>query len=385
MGGDFPAPDAATPFAHALQGAMNAPVFVRRAEPIRFAHDFQAHFSVRAGLSPPRQADHPFRPGEIAKHRRLEAAGDRRQSGRLAGADLDEGMSAGGEHPPKVGDDRAVGVEAVGTAVKRHMGIVAGNLNRQARNFVADDIGRIGDEQVESAGKSRRPVADDEGGTAGEAEPFGVRPRRPSRSFREVDADAGRLRQLGEEGEENRPRSGAEIEEAEGGSPPPVAIERSERRLDHRLGVGSRHQRLGRQRERERPEILGAEDAGNRLAGDPPRNQPLGRRDRGGVGRLVGKEDEAVRLAAKRVSDEKPGVELGGAVAGAFGEGGAQPRREPPLQPAGRLAGGGRRGSRRPGPQTAASSAASRLAGWSVISASIRSSSACPASTSSSL
>ena len=56
-------------------------------------------------------------------------------------------------------------------------------------------------------------------------------------------------------------------------SAPSIAGERSERGLDHGLGLRPRHQRIRVEPQRQAPEFLAADDAGDRLVREPARGE----------------------------------------------------------------------------------------------------------------
>ena len=59
-------------------------------------------------------------------------------------------------------DQRAVGVQAVGTAIERGPRVIFPDLDRQATDIRRADIGWIRDDQIEQAGQSGRVIAGDE-------------------------------------------------------------------------------------------------------------------------------------------------------------------------------------------------------------------------------
>jgi len=162
----------------------------------------------------------------------------------------------------------------------------------------------------------------------------------------------------------------AEIEAARSGR-----VAQRERGLDQRLGVGARHQRLRREPEAQPPELGLAEDAPDRLAGEPARGEGRQPRRRGLAERLLGMGEEVVAREPGRLEEEDARIERRLVEAGG-GEGAPQrvERRAP---------GSLRRNPRggRAHPCCSASSAA-----WcSAVRASTTSSSASPERTASSL
>jgi len=108
----------------------------------------------------------------------------------------------------QVADDGAIGVEAVRAAIERQRGIVETHIRIEPGEIAGRDIGRIGDDQIETAGAERftPSTAHDHGAIAQIAAPqilhggaAGVR--------RQIDGDAVRLRPFAEQRAENGPRA----------------------------------------------------------------------------------------------------------------------------------------------------------------------------------
>ena len=87
---------------------------------------------------------------------------------------------------------------------------------------------------------------------AADAEPAGVGGGAGERGGADVGADALRAGQLGQQGEEDAARAGAEIEQPERPLAPTLPIDDGESRLDQRLGVGTRVEHVGSTR-KDRP------------------------------------------------------------------------------------------------------------------------------------
>src|SRR5688500_19159501 len=76
------------------------------------------------------------------------------------------------------------------------------------------DVGRVAQDEVEAAGQSVAPVAATKLGPRCDSEPLRIPPRDRKRRRGTIDADAGGVRPLVERGEQQRPRAGAEAENA---------------------------------------------------------------------------------------------------------------------------------------------------------------------------
>src|SRR5205823_3682736 len=118
---------------------------------------------------------------------------------------------------------------------------------------------------------SLAPVPDDEPRALAEAESRRVVPRRDRRAVRDIDADTARARIFVKQRDQQTAAAGAEIEKAVC----QLAIRQlDEHRLDDRLGLGARIERLRRQYEVEAPELAPPDDAAQWLARrDPLRNR----------------------------------------------------------------------------------------------------------------
>ena len=112
------------------------------------------------------------------------------------------------------------------------------------------------------------------------------------------------LRPLGQRGEQQRPRPGAEIEDRRGRA----AGEMRDRRLDQRLAVGPRDQRAGADRKTDRPEIARAGDVGDRFVRQAALDQ---RGEAAGHGIVEVPEQQLLAGDAERVRHQQFGVEAG--------------------------------------------------------------------------
>ena len=90
-------------------------------------------------------------------------------------------------------------------------------------------------------------------------------PRRREGAEGQVDPEAGGLRQFVQERDQEAARAGAEIDDAQGRLPVGKEVEGG---LDEGLGVGPRHQGLGREAKGQAPELPLADDPRHRLMGE---------------------------------------------------------------------------------------------------------------------
>ncbi len=178
----------------------------------------------------------------------------------------------GREQAPRVGGDRAIAVEPVGAAVERAARIEVAHLRRERRDLAASrhraDWRRRDRRRPPSAAAV---VAGDEAARVRKAERAALSraQRERARALMSVPTPtrAGSSRSsASSSAPEPVPRSAMRS-----GAPRIRARERRERGLDHGLGLRPRHQRVGRERERQAPELLAAEDARDRLAREPAR------------------------------------------------------------------------------------------------------------------
>ena len=88
-----------------------------------------------------------------------------------------------------------------------------------------------------------------------------------------VGADAGGVRQFGEQGDQQCAGAGAEVGDAQRAVARSICVERGERGFDQGFGFGARHQRGGVELQRQAPEFLDAENARDGLAVEAPRGE----------------------------------------------------------------------------------------------------------------
>ena len=88
-------------------------------------------------------------------------------------------------------------------------------------------------------------MADDEGRTMPQSQCCGITPRRGRRARQDVDADAGGIGQFREQRQQQASGPGAEVDELERRR---AVGQRGERRLDQRLAVRPRIERVRRKR-----------------------------------------------------------------------------------------------------------------------------------------
>ena len=150
---------------------------------------------------------------------------------------------SGFEQAGRLSRDGAIGGKAVGAAVERAAGIVA-DLRRKPRDVAARDIGRVGHDQIERPRQRRAEIARRKVRARVQARAAAALSRAVTSASRaDVGADAGRVRQFGQERQQERARAGAEIGDAQRAAARPAFVDRGERCLDHGLGLRPRHQR----------------------------------------------------------------------------------------------------------------------------------------------
>ena len=162
----------------------------------------------------------------------------------------------------------AVGVEPIGAAVERRAGIVRAHLDIETGDIGRGDVRRIGCDQVERAGQRAGVVALDPRRAIREPELGGVPARGLQRLCRNVSGEAMRVGQFREQRQQDRAGAGAEIGDPQRAVGRAVGAPQLKRTLDHGFGVGTRHQRRGREMQRQSPKFLDAENARDRLAGE---------------------------------------------------------------------------------------------------------------------
>ena len=172
-----------------------------------------------------------------------------------------------------VGRNRAISIKAVGAAVERAPRIEVAHLRLQRRDLAARHIGRVRHDEIEARRQARphsrrRRSAARRGGRARRA----LRRAHLERRRRCIGADpesaaaAPRATRAGARPSRCRDRRCAECVAS-------VPLERRQRRLDHGLGFGPRHQHGGRHAQNRRPQNSLAprmRATGSRRAAAPP-------------------------------------------------------------------------------------------------------------------
>ena len=187
-------------------------------------------------------------------------------------SDLDNQRAARTEQTRGFGSDDAVGIEAITAAIECPQRVMIADLDVQAGDIVGRNIGRVRNDKIEVTGQRRGIVAGDEMRATRKTAPFCVAARGAQCSEIDIGGSARRIGQLGEQRQQEGTRAGAEIGDPQCTRARAGYVETFERGFDNRLGVGARHQRVRRERELQAPELLDADDAGNRLAGKTPVN-----------------------------------------------------------------------------------------------------------------
>jgi hypothetical protein len=113
-------------------------------------------------------------------------------------------------------------------------------------------------------------AAGDERGTVGESQCGCVSLRGAQGRQADVGADAERVGNFVQQGEQDRARAGADVGDARRPPRDRKLTEDFQRQFNHRLGVGPRHQRGVRQPKGQAPKLPHAEDARDRLAREAP-------------------------------------------------------------------------------------------------------------------
>ena len=177
----------------------------------------------------------------------IRAGGDADEAGlaregrdlwRLAGAEFQAGQAAWGEQFGERGDDGGVGGQAIRAAVESSGGLVAGDFGHEGGDGGAFDVGRVGEDQVEVAREGSGPVGGKEESAGGEAESRGIACGEAGGLGGEIGADAQRIGELGEGGEEEAAGAGAEVQDAKR-TRVPGRRKWDEGGLDQGFGVGA--------------------------------------------------------------------------------------------------------------------------------------------------
>ena len=151
-------------------------------------------------------------------------AQDSRHGFRPGGADLDEDPPRRRQDLAGTGGNAPIGVKPVTAAVQSTPWIELCHLFRQGRDLTCRKIRRVGEDQVELSCDRLEPIAGDKGGPIGHAQTSRIGRGKGESSAADVGAEAGRLRQLGQERDEDAAGPGAEIEQLERPSAPAVPL-----------------------------------------------------------------------------------------------------------------------------------------------------------------
>ena len=282
-------------------------------------------------------------------------------------ADLDQHLPAGPQEPGRLGGDDAIGDQPIWPAIERQLRIELLHLSGERLDDARDDIGRIGDDEIERRFPRRHrpePVTARKIEPPGNAMPLGILPRHDQRLGINIGRQGRSVGPVGKDRNGNAARAGAQVEQ------PPARRQGGERQIDQQFGVRTRLERRRIEAEGQPIEFALANDTGHRFTGHTALHQ-FGKAQRVGLidrPLFVGGERQAIHpqnMAGKQFGVERRGLE-------------AEPAQNvAPAAPQGpdadRLA------------QLIASMAASCAAWFSVINASISSSSASPEMTLSSL
>ncbi len=194
----------------------------------------------------------------------------------LSGADLDHQMPAGREQTRRIRGDRAVGRKSVRAAIERVARIVLAHLWRERRDVGARHIGRIGDDEIEWSVERAAVVGREKRRAVAKAKLLCVRRARPRAHPSSMSVPMPlRVRQFGQQRQQDRARTGAEIGDAQRSRARAVAIEQRERQFDDGFGFGPRHQHGRRDDQRQAPEFLLADNARDGLAREAARGELL--------------------------------------------------------------------------------------------------------------
>ena len=154
-------------------------------------------------------------------------------------------------------NEQAVDVQPIPTAIERAMRVMIPHFRHQSRDLVGRDIGRIGQDRVEFFRLVIEPVADLETRAPREAQFFRVGLRLLDGARRYVDAEAGRMRQFVQQGQQQAAAARAEIEDMRR----VFSVQRPERGFDQRFAVRARFQGRFVKPEIQAPEFAPPEDA----------------------------------------------------------------------------------------------------------------------------
>jgi len=200
---------------------------------------------------------------------------------------------------------------------------VVAHAGIERRDPGADDIGRIGQYEIEDAVDARRPVGHDKTGPRRKTERGGIGARDIERRAGNIDAQPLRIRPFGQDRQQQAAGAGAEIEDTGARD----AAQKIERGGDQRFAVGARIEHGRRHREVETPEFAAAENARHRLAREtalliPGKKHLFLRRDEG-----AGLADHLDLARPRRAAHHEPRIEFGRWKAGLFQPPAQHPRR----------------------------------------------------------
>jgi hypothetical protein len=227
----------------------------------------------------------------------------------LIEANFEETATASCHQPIEIGKNCAIGIEPIGAAIKRDMGIVVSDFNLQTRNRLRFDIGRIGEDKIEWATNRLSPIAGDEPSPLRQTKAPGIAARDRKRVRYAVGGNSLRLRQFRQERQKNRATAGTDIEKRQRFIAPAIAIDETERCLNQRFGVGARHKRIGSDLKLQPPKRLASDDPRHRFAGKPPFNKSNRSRFGRFIDRLIVMQRQPRRIDANGFSNEKAGIE----------------------------------------------------------------------------
>src|SRR5262249_52824327 len=225
-----------------------------------------------------------------------------------SGTELDDDVRARRQQAPRVRRDPTISGKPIRAAIERELRIVVAHLRIEPRPFRLGNVRRVAENEIETAGERGAEIAGDERRAVRKSEPFGIFAREIKRRWPYVGPDAVGISKLMQQREQQGARTAAAAGDAQ--TPRRLWADDGERRLDQGLGLRPGHQHRGRDDEREAPELLAAENAGDRLAGDAPSREgpnPLGLLV---ADDSVGSRGEVCVVEPERVADEEARIEL---------------------------------------------------------------------------
>ncbi|SEF52624.1 hypothetical protein SAMN04488115_101368 [Bosea lathyri] len=157
-----------------------------------------------------------------------------------------------------------VRIEPIAAAIKRKTRIMIAHLDRKSRNIACRNIGRVGDDEIESALQPLDPIALTEPDPIRYAIGGSVQRRSRAGSFGKIDPKSGGVPAFAQDRNQQAPRPRAQVEHRQ--RVLTAGAEHFESSLDQRLAIGTGLERRRRQLESEAPEFALAQDAPDRLA-----------------------------------------------------------------------------------------------------------------------